>query len=111
GKARAFFFNNLFFVLLTVTVLIGTVFPIVVEAVKGKQMSVGRPYFDQMVVPAGTALLFLLGIGPALPWGRSSRQQMLKALLPPIVTGAVIALLGWTAGIHNGWTLATLFVG
>jgi cytochrome c-type biogenesis protein CcmF len=111
SKEGAFLFNNLIFVLLTFTVLIGTVFPLVVEAVKGKQMSVGRPYFDAMVVPAGTALLFLLGIGPALPWGRSSRQQMLKALLPPIVTGGVLAALGAAFGIRNGWTLATLFVG
>ncbi|HEY8850233.1 MAG TPA: cytochrome c biogenesis protein CcsA, partial [Thermoanaerobaculia bacterium] len=43
--------NNLFFLLLTFTVLIGTVFPLVVEAINGKQMSVGRPYFDSMVVP------------------------------------------------------------
>src|SRR5438876_3954561 len=49
-------------------------FPIVVEAFKGKQMSVGRPYFDSMVVPVGAALLFLIGVGPALPWGRSEEH-------------------------------------
>jgi len=111
SKEGAFLFNNLIFVLLTFTVLIGTVFPLVVEAIKGKQMSVGRPYFDSMVVPAGTALLFLLGIGPALPWGRSSRQQILKALLPPIATGGVLLALGAAFGVRNGWTLATLFAG
>jgi len=111
SKEGAFLFNNLIFVLLTFTVLIGTVFPLVVEAVKGKQMSVGRPYFDAMVVPAGTALLFLLGVGPALPWGRASRQQIFKALLPPIVTGGVLLALGAAFRINNGWTLATLFVG
>src|SRR5205814_5686189 len=111
SKEGAFLFNNLIFILLTFTVLIGTVFPLLVEAVKGKQMSVGRPYFDAMVVPAGTALLFLLGVGPALPWGRASRQQILKALLPPIVTGGVLLALGAAFRINNGWTLATLFVG
>ena len=54
--------------------------PLVVEAVKGKQMSVGRPYFDSMVVPVGAALLFLIGIGPALPWGRATREQLMRAL-------------------------------
>jgi cytochrome c-type biogenesis protein CcmF len=111
SKEGAFLFNNLLFVLLTFTVLIGTVFPLIVEAVKGKQMSVGRPYFDAMVVPAGTALLFLLGVGPALPWGRSSRQQILKALLPPVVTGGVFLALGVAFHAENAWTLVTLFAG
>src|SRR5437870_2917913 len=87
SKEGAFLFNNLIFVLLTFTVLIGTVFPLLVEAVKGKQMSVGRPYFDAMVVPAGTALLFLLGVGPALPWGRASRDEVMKRLFPPLIGG------------------------
>ena len=46
-----------------------------VEAVSGKQMSVGRPYFDSMVIPIGAALLFVLGVGPALPWGRASAEH------------------------------------
>src|SRR5687768_4783214 len=46
-----FLANNLLFVLLTFTILVGTVFPLLVEATKGVQMSVGRPYFDRMTVP------------------------------------------------------------
>ncbi|MGZ8867773.1 MAG: heme lyase CcmF/NrfE family subunit [Thermoanaerobaculia bacterium] len=106
-----FLFNNLMFVLLTFTVLIGTVFPLIVEAVNGKQMSVGRPYFDRMVIPVGAALLFLLGVGPALPWGRATREQLRKALLPPIA-GAVLFLIGGYAfGIRSPWTLLTLAFG
>src|SRR5438105_250216 len=106
-----FLVNNLFFVVFTFTVLVGTVFPLVVEAVKGKQMSVGRPYFDAMVVPVGTALLFLLGVGPALPWGKTSRKEMLHALLPPLVTGAIALIIGYAFGVRNAWTLVTLLFG
>src|SRR6185295_1846559 len=67
-----FLVNNLLFVLFTFTVLIGTVFPLVVEWARDVQMSVGRPFFDRMSVPTGVALLFLIGVGPALPWGRCS---------------------------------------
>src|SRR5438876_2624177 len=81
SREGMFLFNNLLFIVLTFTVLIGTVFPLVVEAVKGKQMSVGRPYFDSMVVPVGALLLFLLGVGPASPWGRASAVQYRLALL------------------------------
>src|SRR5256714_3320436 len=106
-----FLINNLLFVLLTFTVLIGTIFPLVVEAFRGKQMSVGRPYFDSMVVPVGTALLFLIGVGPALPWGRVSKQQAIRSLLMPFTSGAVVALIGFAAGARNPWALVSLLFG
>ncbi len=111
SREGMFLVNNLFFVLLTFTVLIGTVFPLIVEALKGKQMSVGRPYFDSMVVPVGTALLFLIGIGPALPWGRTTRKEALRSLLPPFMSGALIAVIGYVAGARNPWTILTLLFG
>jgi cytochrome c-type biogenesis protein CcmF len=103
-----FLLNNLLFVLFTFTVLIGTVFPLVVEAVRGVQMSVGRPYFDRMAVPLGAALLFLMGVGPALPWGTATADQLRKALLPPLAGAAVVALLGFGLGVRAPWTLITL---
>ncbi|HKB80316.1 MAG TPA: cytochrome c-type biogenesis CcmF C-terminal domain-containing protein, partial [Thermoanaerobaculia bacterium] len=111
SREGMFLVNNLIFVLLTFTVLIGTVFPLIVEALRGKQMSVGRPYFDSMVVPVGTALLFLIGIGPALPWGRATGRQALRSLLPPLITGAVVVAIGAYAGARNPWTLLTLLFG
>src|SRR5437868_5320680 len=90
-----FLVQNLLFVLFTFTVLLGTVFPLVVEALRGAQMSVGRPYFDKMSVPIGVALLFVMGVGPALPWGRATRQQLRRALLPPLFGACVLAAAGF----------------
>jgi cytochrome c-type biogenesis protein CcmF len=106
-----FLINNLLFVLMTFTVLLGTVFPLIVEAVRGVQMSVGRPYFDKMAVPIGAALLFLMGIGPALPWGRATNQQLRRSLLPPLAGGLVLATIGYAAGVRGGWTLVALAFG
>ena len=111
SREGTFLVNNLLFVLLTFTVLIGTVFPLIVEAVNGKQMSVGRPYFDSMVVPLGVALLFLMGIGPALPWGGTTKDQVRKELLPPLLGGAVITIAGVLLGARNPWTVLSLFGG
>lgn len=109
GRSRegAFFINNLLFVLLTFTVLVGTLFPLVVEALQDRQMSVGRPYFDRMAVPVGLALLFLMGVGPALPWGRARREQLRKSLLYPLIAALTVAAIAAMAGIRNGWTLLT----
>jgi cytochrome c-type biogenesis protein CcmF len=106
-----FLLNNLAFVLLTFTVLIGTVFPLVVEALRGLKMSVGRPYFDAMSVPLGAALLFLMGVGPALPWGRATPEQLRRALLPPLLGAVAAAAVGVAVGARNPWTLITISFG
>jgi cytochrome c-type biogenesis protein CcmF len=111
SRDGAFLLNNLLFVLLTFTVLIGTVFPLVVEALRGVQMSVGRPYFDRMAVPLGVALLLLMGIGPALPWGRVTGAQLRRALLPPLAGAFVLLLAGMALGARAPWTLLTLAMG
>jgi cytochrome c-type biogenesis protein CcmF len=109
SREATFLVNNLLFVLFTLTVLIGTVFPLLVEAVQGRQISVGRPYFDKMAIPIGAALLFLMGVGPALPWGRATREQLKRALLPPFITAAAFLALGFALGVRNAWTLLTIF--
>ncbi len=111
SREGMFLINNLLFVVFTFTVLIGTVFPLIVEAVRGKQMSVGRPYFDSMVVPIGATLLFLLGIGPALPWGRATAAQIRRSLLPPLAGALILATAGYLFGVRNAWTLLTLAFG
>ena len=111
GRDPLFLVNNLLFVLFTFTVLVGTVFPLLVEAVRGVQMSVGRPYFERMAVPLGVALLLLMGVGPALPWGRATPEQVRKALLPPLAGAAVFAAAGFALGVRRPWTLLALAFG
>ncbi len=110
GREGAFLVNNLLLVLLTFTVLIGTVFPLVVDALRGIKISVGRPYFDTMAVPIGVALLLLMGVGPALPWGATSWAQARRVLLPPIAGGAVGLVIAALIGARAFWALATLFL-
>jgi len=106
-----FLANNLLFVLFTFTVLVGTVFPLLVEAAKGVQMSVGRPYFDRMAVPIGVALLLLMGVGPALPWGRATPEQLKRALLPPLLGALLASAVGAALGVRTPWTLVALAFG
>src|SRR5690606_4858284 len=94
---------------LTFTVLLGTVFPLVVEAVQGVQISVGEPYFNRMAIPLGVTLLFVMGVGPALPWGRATKAEAAKALLPPLATASALSATGAVLGARSFWLLANLF--
>jgi cytochrome c-type biogenesis protein CcmF len=83
SREAVFLFQNVLFVAATLTVLLGTLYPLIVEAVSGAQLSIGRPYFDRVEVPLALALLFLMGVGPQLPWHGASRATLESSRPPP----------------------------
>jgi cytochrome c-type biogenesis protein CcmF len=87
SREAAFLGNNLLFTGLAFVVLLGTVFPLVAEAVRGSTLSVGTPYFDRMATPLGLALLFLMAVAPALPWRAASGEVLRRRLLTPALVG------------------------
>jgi len=90
ARGRAFLLNNLLFAAVAATVLFGTVFPLLAEALAATRVSVGAPYFERLVGPLAVGLLVLLGIGPALPWGDWSARSR-AAFVPGAVAAAVAA--------------------
>jgi cytochrome c-type biogenesis protein CcmF len=98
SRETVFLFNNLFLTAFMFTVLVGTLFPLVAEAIRGVKVSVGGPYFNRMSLPIIAALIFLMGVGPALPWKVASRADLRSKLIPPvagaIVVGAIALLIG-----------------
>ena len=89
SREGAFLANNLLFALFALVVLLGTVFPLVVEALNGDRISVGRPYFDRMTMPVVLALLFLMAVAPALPWRKASGELLRHRLLWPAWAGTL----------------------
>jgi cytochrome c-type biogenesis protein CcmF len=101
SREAAFLLNNLLFTAFALVVLTGTVFPLLVQALQQKQITVGEPYFDKLGVPIGLALLFLMAIGPALPWRAASAQTLRDRLLVPAWIGG-ITIVGCVAGGARG---------
>ncbi|MEI6571602.1 MAG: heme lyase CcmF/NrfE family subunit [Actinomycetes bacterium] len=93
SREAAFLGNNLLFVAFAFVVLLGTVFPLIVEAIQGKQLSVGEPYFNRMTIPLGLALLFLMAVAPALPWRAASGDVLKRRLLLPAWVGTAVMVL------------------
>jgi cytochrome c-type biogenesis protein CcmF len=93
SRESAFLANNLLFASFAFVVLLGTVFPLVVEALQDRQLSVGEPYFDRMATPIGLALLFLMAVAPALPWRAATGEVVRRRLVVPAwVGGATMAV-------------------
>ena len=107
SRETAILVNNLLFAALTFTVLLGTVFPLVREAFSGVKISVGAPYFNRMAIPLGIAILFLMGVGPSLPWGRASPETMRRQFLVPAAVGVGVVIICLAAGLSGGLTLLT----
>lgn len=110
SRETAFLLNNLLFVAFTFTVLLGTMYPLVAEAIRGVKVSVGAPYFNQMSVPIAMALIFLIGVGPALPWRRGSPELLRKKFFWPVVASVIGGLVFALAGVRNFMTLFTLML-
>ncbi|HKE73888.1 MAG TPA: heme lyase CcmF/NrfE family subunit [Acidimicrobiales bacterium] len=92
SREGAFLANNLLFAAFAFVVLLGTVFPLIVEALKDEQLSVGSPYFNRMTMPIGLTLLFLMAVAPALPWRKASGELLSQRLFWPawVGTGTVV---------------------
>lgn len=92
SREGAFLANNLLFAGFAFVVLLGTVFPLIVEAFNGERISVGGPFFDRMTMPIGFLLLFLMAVAPVLPWRSAGSELLADRLWWPIITS--IAGLG-----------------
>ncbi len=93
SRESAFLLNNVAFVGICFTVFFGTIFPLLAEAVRGVKMSVGAPYFNQVMVPFGLGLLLLMGMGPMIPWRRAEWAALGGRLLAPVSAAVMIGLI------------------
>lgn len=98
SRESAFLFNNLMLLGAAFTVMWGTMFPLISEAVTGQQISVGPPFFNRVNLPIGLILLALVGIGPVIAWRRATKKNLQKNFQIPvgvmIGTGVVLWILG-----------------
>ncbi len=108
SRETSFLGNNLLLAGLAFTILLGTVFPLLVETVTGDRLSVGAPYFNRMAVPLALLVVLLMGIGPLLPWGRAHAGTLGRRLMPAAAAGLLtVGVLG--AGGLRGVTALITF--
>ena len=87
SREGAFLVNNVLFAVFAFVVLLGTVFPLVVEAIQQRQIVVGEPFFDRLTIPIGLTMLFIMAVAPVLPWRRDGSDLLSQRLLGPALVG------------------------
>ena len=104
--------NNVLFAVAAFSVLLGTLYPLFIDALGLGKISVGPPYFDTVFVPLMTPALFLMGIGPIARWKKSALPELAKRLRwafgVSVVTAVMLPLMlgHWTPMIGLGLFLA-----
>lgn len=88
-RENVFLAQNIMFVGVCFTVLLGTTFPLIAEAVRGTKLSIQAPFFNTIVAPMGYIILFLMGIGTLIAWRRSSLENLRKNFLLPMIIATV----------------------
>jgi cytochrome c-type biogenesis protein CcmF len=112
SRETVFLLNNLFLTAFMLTVLVGTLFPLVAEAIRGVKVSVGGPFFNRMSLPLIAALLFLMGVGPALPWKAASTTELREKLLLPSAGAAVLLVIALALRLRDPYALLVFaFIG
>jgi cytochrome c-type biogenesis protein CcmF len=101
SREGGFLANNALFAAFAAVVLIGTVFPLAVEAVNGQHVSVGAPFFNAWAAPLAFALVVLMGVGPLLPWRRVGRGVLWHRVRLPAWAGALTVLATVAAGLRG----------
>jgi len=108
--------NNILLLVSAFTVLLGTLYPLILDALGLGKISVGQPYFNAVFIPLMAPALFLMGVGPITKW-RSAKPielatQLRWALAITVITSAIAALTmrSWTALIGFGLFIAIWIV-
>lgn len=108
SREGAYLLGNVFFLAMTFAILLGTLFPILVEAFSGEKTTVGAPFFNQISVPMWLGIFWLMGIGPLLPWRKAKNQSVWRNLMLMSIAGVVLANIGYVAGVRKIYPLLTI---
>ena len=94
SRESAFLVNNLLLLGIAFATLWGTVYPLLSRLFAEQEITVARPFYDQVNGPLMLGLVLLMGVGPLLPWRRANLRSLQRAvLIPGIAALATIAVL------------------
>ncbi len=116
SRETALLVNNVILVVVAASVLLGTLYPLLLDALGVGKISVGPPYFNSVFVPLTIPLALLMGVGALMRWKQDKPMRLVKALgvlfFVSIIVGSLLPLLfsRYEFGAAIGLMLATWIV-
>jgi len=105
SKETLLLINNVLLVAASATILLGTLYPLLTDALQLGKISVGPPYFNSVFIPLMIPVALIIGIGPIIHWKHDGPRSIVRRLLPALLI-TVFAWLGWIAVGGRGMALA-----
>jgi cytochrome c-type biogenesis protein CcmF len=105
SREGSFLLNNLLLVAITFATFWGTIFPLISQAFRNQQMTVGAPFYQRVNGPLFAGLLLMMGIGPLLAWRRASWANIWRNFRWPALAGAVVAAGLPLLGMRAWWAI------
>ncbi len=95
--------NNVLLTTACVTVLVGTLYPLALEALTGAKISVGPPYFNSTFIPLMLPLLLALPLGPLLAWKRADLAAAMERLIVAGIAAVIVLFAAFALTERGPW--------
>jgi cytochrome c-type biogenesis protein CcmF len=105
SRESSFLFNNLLLLAGCFVIVWGTLYPILSEYIENAKVTVDAVWYNRVAIPIGLFLLFLMGVGPLLPWRATSFRSIRRNFVLPVIALWVTVIVCLIAGVrpwHNG---------
>ena len=110
NKVSALVINNILMIIATLTILLGTIYPIIVEVITNDRISVGGPYFNSTVIPIMMPGFLLMSIAPILSW-QTNKIKNAKLYVLGFIFISIVILLQSYFSTFNTWGVVGLILG
>ncbi len=110
NKVSALVINNILMIIATLTILLGTIYPIIIEVLYNKRISVGGPYFNATVIPIMIPGFLLMSIAPILSWQTNKINNSKKYVLAFIILSVLVLIQSYFLDF-NTWGFVGLLLG
>ena len=110
SRESAFLTQNVLFLTVAFVTLWGTIYPVISRASQDVTITVGEPFFNRVNGPVLLVIVFLMGVGPLLPWRRANFRVVVRALRFPLAGALAAALLLALVGVRQPVAVLALAV-
>ncbi|NRB41933.1 MAG: heme lyase CcmF/NrfE family subunit, partial [Pseudomonadales bacterium] len=100
-------FNNILLVIAALTILVGTLFPLIADAFQLGKYSVGPPYFNTVFVPIMLLLIVCMGIGPLMRW-KKTRPEQIKQIMLFVLPVTLVLIVIFVLLYNRGFSVVTI---